>query len=185
MTDRFSPMPLVLAHWKCLSVDVDGSKTKPDWLARSVLLILSAGAGTATILLGGTLANAGALLAADALLASSLLAVFAQITSLRMKFSDRYESGLPDSDTDKDAMDESATHLLFAAMLAFVNAAVLAAGVAFAPPSELRLAGPLAAVSASLFVYQALLLVMLLPRLLHAYTTVNGVRKELSGFYRK
>jgi hypothetical protein len=69
------------------------------------------------------------------LLASSLLAVFAQVSNLRMKYADRFESGLPLSDTDKDAMDESATHLLFAAMLAFINAGVLVGGLAFAPSS--------------------------------------------------
>ena len=93
------------------------------------------GAGIALPLFGGGLSNAGALLAADALLASSLLAVFAQVSNLRMKYADRFESGLPLSDTDKDAMDESATHLLFAAMLAFINAGVLVGGLAFAPSS--------------------------------------------------
>jgi len=108
---------------------------KPDWSARLGLLVPALGAGIALPLFGGGLSNAGALLAADALLASSLLAVFAQVSNLRMKYADRFESGLPLSDTDKDAMDESATHLLFAAMLAFINAGVLVGGLAFAPSS--------------------------------------------------
>lgn len=189
MTDRLNPWPLLAAHYKCLTIDrqtEDGSVvTDPDWVARMGLLVPSLAAGGLMIAFGGRLANAGSLLAADALLASSLLAVFAQISNLRLKLGDRFKEGFAQADDDKDAMDESATHLLFAVMVAFVNAAILVAALAFAPPTTTVVDGVLGGVSAALFVYTLLLLLMLLPRMLYAYTTVNGVRDDLSGFHSK
>jgi hypothetical protein len=184
-TDRFNLGPLLIAHWKCLSYETSDGVTKGDWPARLGLLVPALAAGIALPAFHGSLSNVGSLLAADALLASSLLAVFAQISTLRVKYSDRYQGGLPLTDTDKDAMDESATHLLFAVMLAFVNASVLVVALAWSSDGGSRITGPLAGISTALFVYMALLLLMLLPRLLHAYTTVNDVRDDLSGFHRK
>lgn len=184
MTDRLNLWPLVSAHWKCLSVDHDEG-TSGDWVARMGLLLPSLTAAGLMVGLHGNLANAGTLLSADALLASGLLAVFAQISSLRLKLSDRFDEGYAHADDDKDAMDESATHLLFAILLAFINAAVLASSLAFAPANTSVVGGLLGGVCAALFVYTILLLLMLLPRILYAYTVVNRVRKDLSGFHRR
>ncbi|OBB25226.1 hypothetical protein A5792_29635 [Mycolicibacterium peregrinum] len=184
-TDRFNPWPLVSAHWKCLSIDESDNHVRGDWWARLGLLVPSLTAGALLLGLDGRLANPGMLLAADALLASGLLAVFAQMSSLRLKLGDRYESGFSHADDDKDAMDESATHLLFATLLAFVNAGVLVASLAIGQPGAQELTGFPAAVSAALFTYMLFLMFMLLPRLLYAYTRVNAVRRELSGFHDK
>jgi hypothetical protein len=184
MTDRLNPWPLISAHWKCLSIDQEDGKTTGDWVARTGLLFPSLAAGALMVGFGGSLANAGSLLAADSLLASSLFAVFAQVSSLRLKLSDRFKEGYPHADGDKDAMDETATHLLFAIMLALTNAAVLACSLAFAAPDTSLINGLFGGASAAIFVYTILLLLMLLPRLLYAYTSVNGVRTKLSGFHR-
>lgn len=189
MTDRLNPWPLISAHYKCLTIDQDDLDglpvTRADWIARMGLLLPSLTAGGLVIGFNGHLANAGSLLAADALLASSLLAVFAQISGLRVKLSEQFKAGYAHADDDKDAMDESATHLLFAIMLAFVNAALLAAALAFAPMDVTAVGGIAGGISTALFVYIVLLLLMLLPRILYAYTRVNGVRDDLSGFHRK
>jgi hypothetical protein len=184
MTDRLSLWPILSAHWKSLSIDGDDGTVKGDWTARMGLLIPALAAAGTVGAMHISLANVGSLLAADALLAGSLLSVFAQISSLRLKLSDRFEAGFADADADKDAMDETASHLLFAVMLAFINAAVLAAALAFEQDKTSVLGGIFGAVSVALFVYTVLLMLMLLPRLLYAYTTVNSVRKELSGFHR-
>lgn len=184
MTDRLSLWPIFTAHWKSLSIDNEDGTTKGDWAARMALLVPASAAAGAVAAMHVSFSNVGSLLSADALLAGSLLSVFAQISSLRLKLSDRYDSGFPDADADKDAMDETASHLLFAVMLSFANAAVLAAALAFEHSSNSVLGGIFAAISAGLFVYTVSLMLMLLPRLLYAYTTVNAVRKEISGFHR-
>lgn len=185
MTDRFDLLPLFRAHWRVLSIDTDNGETKGDWVARIGLLLPAVTVVGVMWWFDGRLANTGVLLAADSLLASGLLAVFAQISTLRLKLSDRYERGFEEADTDKDAMDESATLLLFACFLAFVNGAVMTVGMTVGAENMTSLRGPCAWVAAGLFAYLLLLLVMLIPRLLSAYTSVNEVRNDLSGFYRK
>ena len=182
MTDRFDIRPLARAHWKVLSKDTP-TGTAADWVARLGLLVPSALAGVLMYAFDGRLANTGVLLTAVSLLASGLLAVFAQLASLRLKLTEWFDDGHPIADNDKAALDESATHVLVACMISFLNAAVLVAGMKFGPEGALSLRGPAAWISVSLFVYTLILAFMLVPRLLYAYTMVNRVRDDLSGFY--
>ncbi|POX90634.1 hypothetical protein C3477_06760 [Mycobacterium kansasii] len=181
-TDRFDIRPLFRAHWKTLSRDTDSGPVA-DWTARLGLLVPSLAVGGVMFGVDGRLASPTILLAADALLASGLLAVFAQLSALRLKLTEAHEEGHPVGETDKGAFDESATHVLVACFICFVNAGVLVIGMTLGPENATALRGPAAWISAALFTYTLLLAVLLVPRLLYAYTRVNRVRNDLSGFY--
>ncbi|MCK8674143.1 hypothetical protein M1M07_23905 [Rhodococcus sp. HM1] len=182
MLGRFDLSPIFRAHWKVLSKDTSDG-TVPDWPARFGLLIPSIVAPGVMIVCGWSLAQPTALLTAVALLAGALIAAFAELSSLRIKLGERYDPGEQDGENDKAAIDESVTHVLFASFLLFVNAAVLTIGLVMAPEDAKSLAGPAAWISAGLFTYTVILALMLIPRLLYAYTQANRVRDDLNGFY--
>ena len=181
-TDRFDVRPLFRAHWKTLSRDTDDGPV-PDWTARLILLLPSVAVVCVMVVVDGRLASPTVLLIAVSLLASGLLAVFAQLSALRLKLTEAHEDGHPVGDNDKSALDESATHVLVACLISFVNAAVLVTGLTMGPEDATALRGPAAWVSTGLFTYTLLLAVLLVPRLLYAYTRVNRVRDDLNGFY--
>ncbi|QRY61510.1 hypothetical protein JVX90_13920 [Gordonia sp. PDNC005] len=187
MTDRFNLRPLFAGHWKTLSIDQhdEEESTKPDWLARIGLLLPAVTVGLVMWCNEGRLANPGAILAGASLMSGTLLAVFAQIASLRLKLADRFERGYKGADADKDALDESVSHILFAALLTFVSAAVITIALSMAPPESRAITGFPAALAGALLSYVLLLILMLLPRLLYAYNRVNKVRSQLNGFYKE
>src|SRR3546814_17289338 len=83
------------------------------------------------VIFGGTLAAPGALLSGVALLAGGFLAAFAQLSNLRIKLTERMRD-LPDADRiDRDALDETASHLLVSSYLSAVTAVILVLGMNF------------------------------------------------------
>ena len=67
------------------------------------------------------------MLSALALLSGALLSVFAQLSSLRLRLTDRPEERY--LDIERDGIDEAVAHLLFAFLLCIITCALLTIGM--------------------------------------------------------
>ncbi|EID80207.1 MULTISPECIES: hypothetical protein [Rhodococcus] len=182
MTDRFSVTSVLRAHWKGLSKpSEEGHRPEPDRIARLVLALVPLLTGIATFGLGVKLSSPGTLVAALSLLTGTLLTVFAQLSTLRLKLTEWFEKDDVGSRGDKDAIDESVAHVLVAALLSLVATVVTVAGIVLEDSQSPVLQGIVAAVVIALITYVLLLLIMLIPRLYGAYVSVNDIEDNLNG----
>ncbi|MFK0402530.1 hypothetical protein ACIQTT_09395 [Microbacterium sp. NPDC090225] len=183
MANRLFPSQLFRGHWKSLS-DYRDRRPTPDRLTRGILLLVPVLSATAVWVFGGTLASPGALLSGIALLAGALLAAFAQVSNLRFRLTERMRE-LPDAEQlDRDALDETASHLLVAAYLSAFTALWLVLAMNWGLNESGAVYGPWAALVVLFAVYVLLTFLIAIPRLYTAYVTYNSVRAELSGTHR-
>lgn len=185
MTSRFVLSSLFRAHWKGLTLNEPESTSPPaDKVARWILV---GGSSVAALLAGVCRADLGEpslRLAALALLTGSLLTVFAQLSSLRLKFTEWFPAGEQGHRVEKDMIDESVSHVLFAAVLSLFAAGVTVASAIVTAPSGWAgevLRGISAGLTVGLLYYIVALVVMTLPRLYAAYVAVNDVSSSLDG----
>lgn len=155
MTDRFSVTSVLRAHWKGLSKpSEEGHRPEPDRIARLVLALVPLLTGIATFGLGVKLSSPpGTLVAALSLLTGTLLTVFAQLSTLRLKLTEWFEKDDVGSRGDKDAIDESVAHVLVAALLSLVATVVTVAGIVLEDSQSPVLQGIVAAVVIALITY--------------------------------
>src|SRR3546814_8671 len=180
MVYRLIPAELFRGHWKALS-DYRTKKPIADRLTRGVLLVVPLVAGGCMVIFGGTLAAPGALLSGVALLAGGFLAAFAQISNLRIKLTERMRD-LPDAERiDRDALDETASHLLVSSYLSAVTAVILVLGMNFGTNAQGAVQGWWGALVVAPAVYVLLTFLVSIPRLYSAYVTYNSVRPEFGG----
>jgi hypothetical protein len=184
MESRFIPVELFRGHWKGLS-DYRGKHPVADNVTRGCLVVLPLISGVSMFVFQGSLAAPGALLAGVALLAGGFLAAFGQISTLRLRLTDRARD-YPDAEQiDRDALDETAAHLLVASFLSALTALALVLGMNFgANATTGAVSGIFAAVAVSLACYVLLVFVIAVPRLYLAYVNINKVRPALSGTHR-
>ena len=193
MLDRLLPVEVVRGHWRGLS-DYRTDNVVADVTTRVVLVGASIGAGLAMWLIpGAAIAQPGPLLAGATLFAGSLLAAFGQLSTLRLKLTDLdkaaelakdlqpYEAAPRSNSHTRDYLDETGAHLLLASYLSAVTAAMLVIGSSVFPQADGSICGPLAGAIGATSTYVFVLFVIALPRLYVAYTSINTVRKELSG----
>jgi hypothetical protein len=196
MLDRLLPVEVVRGHWRGLS-DYRTDTVTADVITRLVLVGASIGTGLAMWLVpGAAIRQPGPLLAGVALFAGSLLAAFGQLSTLRLKLTDLdkaadvakdlqpYEAAPRSNPHTRDFLDETAAHLLLASYLSAVTAAMLVLGSSVFPRSDGSICGPLAGAIGATSTYVFVLFLIALPRLYVAYTTINVVRKQLSGIGR-
>ncbi|MBB1023332.1 MULTISPECIES: hypothetical protein [unclassified Dietzia] len=187
MMSRFSVSSLVAAHWKGLTQPSNGAPPKPDWVARGVLCVGAFVAMLAGFVTRADLGEPALRLAAFALLTGSLLTVFSQLASFRLKLTEWFDADDLGHRVEKDMVDESVAHVLFAAVLSLLAAGVTAVG-ALLPQSEGlfgAIAGSvLAGVTFALVYYVVGLVVITLPRLYAAYVSVNDVDRSLNGIVK-
>lgn len=137
---RFDLSPIVRGHWKGLTNGV-GDAACPDWPARLTLVLVPGFIVGATILLDWHLSQPAPILAGISLLAGALLGAFAQLSTLRLKLTEWSEAAKPERwRVERELIDETAAHILMAATLCAVDAALLivamnvtANGVAVSP----------------------------------------------------
>lgn len=129
----------------------------------------------------GCLSAPGALLSAVALFSGGLLASFGQLSTLRLKLTERAGDNHFSERIDRDYLDETAAHLLVAAYSAAVSAALLIMAMSFGADAQGRIGGAWAAVITSVTTYVFVVFIIALPRLYVAYTRINKVRREMSG----
>ena len=118
-------------------------------------------------------------MAGVALLAGSFLAAFGQISTLRLRLSDREVE-----QTDRDALDETAAHLLVASFLSGVTALFIVMGMNFGVNAMGAVTGVWAGLIVGPAAYVLLVFIIAVPRLYVAYVNINNVRDELSGAHR-
>lgn len=180
---RFFPIELFRGHWKALS-DYRSAQPAPDRVARLLLIGLPLVSGGTFLVFGGSLAAPGSLLSGVALLAGGFLAAFGQISTLRLRLTDRADR-FPDAEAiDRSALDETAAHLLVASFMSAITALFLVLAMNFSASDAGAVSGPLAGVALACATYVLLVFVIALPRLYAAYVTMNSVRPELSGTHR-
>lgn len=183
MVYRLFPVELFRGHWKALS-DYRDAKPVADKLTRFILVAVPLGAGGCMVVFGGTLAAPGALLSGVALLAGGFLAAFAQISNLRIRLTERMRD-LPDAERiDRDALDETASHLLVSSYLSALTAVILVLSMNFGTNAQGAVEGLWGALVVVPAVYVLLTFLISIPRLYSAYATYNSVRPELSGTHR-
>ncbi|MHA7145484.1 hypothetical protein ACX80U_12275 [Arthrobacter sp. TmT3-37] len=180
MLDRLIPIEVFRGHWKGLS-DYRTTPTKPDVVARIFVTVVPLGAFIAMMFTHGSISAPAGLLSGMALLAGGLLSAFGQLSSLRLKLTDRADDFALSEQGNRDFLDETAAHLLVAAYMAGVTAILLVLGMNFSTDHEGAIVGFLAALAALTGAHVAAVFLLALPRLYVAYTTINGVRLELSG----
>lgn len=185
MASRLVPIELFRGHWKALS-DYRGETPTPDRPTRATLIIAPVAAFGAMLLIpGAQLAAPGALLSGVALLAGSFLAAWGQISSMRLKLTDRADLYGQTEQIDRDALDESSAHLLVASLFSAAAALMLVLGMNFtADPKSGAIHGIFAALATGFATYVLLLFLIAVPRLYTAYVNLHTVRAALNGTHK-
>jgi hypothetical protein len=183
MFERLLPTSVFRAHWKGLSFYRD-DVIRADVVTRSVLVVAPITVGVGMWWLNGRLLAPTAILAGLALLAGGLVAAFGQLSTLRLRLTERMSDESDGQRTDRDFLDETAAHLLAAAYGAAVTAAVLVAGMNFALDTDGALVGPWAAVATAMASWVVLVFLIAIPRMYEAYAGLNKVRDALNGTHR-
>lgn len=184
MLDRLNPAPIFRGHWKSLSSENAHGQTIPDWPTRIAILGLPALVVGLSWWKSWQLGSPAALLTGITLLFSGSLALFAQVSTLRLKLTDSYEDDDRGVQVDRDSLDEGTAHLLAAAVLCAVEVGLLVGAITTTPAedSSVVVTGWIVPTILGLLTYIGLLFLMLIPRLYNSYVTVNAVRSELNGF---
>lgn len=181
---RLSPRPLFRGHWKSLK-DVRTNRGTADWVARAALIgaILLAPLGW---WLGWSIRAPQPILAGVALMAGALIGSFGQVNTLRLKLTDRDGDDDPTSQVDRDALDESAAHLLTSALLCAVTSVLLVLGINLSSDlsASPAVTGFWAAPAIATGAYALITFFIAVPRLYGAYVTVNNVSSRISGYSR-
>jgi hypothetical protein len=180
--ERFNPTPLFRGHWRGLSVDTaTGTATAyTDLAARVVFAVVPLGLVVCSYLLHWELKAPGPLLSGVSLLAGGLLASFGQLTSFRQRL---YDSMVFEGDgeaMDRNMVDETVAHLLLAAFLCGIDAALLVIGLNVSKTGA-SVTGLLGAAIIGVSAYIGILFLVAVPRLYVAYATYNKVSRHISG----
>ncbi|WP_368499990.1 hypothetical protein [Herbiconiux sp. A18JL235] len=140
--------------------------------------------GGLMLLPGAKISTPGSLLAGVALLAGSFLAAWGQVSSMRLKLTERAEDFKTVEQIDRDSLDETAAHLLVASLMSGGTALWLVLGMNFGANADGSISGPFAAIATAFAVYVLLVFLIAIPRLYTAYVNINKVRDELSGTHK-
>lgn len=183
MFGRLLPTSVLRGHWKGLSFYRD-KQIRPDYVTRVVVIVVPFAVGAAMLLFGGRLMAPAALIAGLSLLAGGLLASFGQLSTLRLRLTERADFEGDGQQTDRDFLDETVAHLLSAAYGAAVTAALLVVGMNFGLDSTGALTCWWAAVPATLATWVVIVFLIAIPRVYEAYVGMNTVRDALSGTHK-
>lgn len=183
MSQRFSVRNVFAAHWKGLSEPSDNpdDKPTPDKTARAILVVIPLLSAVAVGGLRITLSSPAIVVAALSLLTGSLLTVFTQLSTLRLKLTEWYDRDDLEHRTDKDGIDESVAHVLTAALFALTATFVAVGATVLGDTQHPVINGIISAIIVGLVAYVLLLLIILIPRLYSAYIAVHDVDDNLNG----
>lgn len=170
---RMDPRPLLRGHAKALKDS--RNRALPDVTTRLVLWGVPPLVGVVAALLHAQVRQPGALLGALALLAGVLIGSVAFISTMRGQMAQRHDFNPRVS----DALDETATHLLVAVLVAIADAVMIGAVTSL---GDGRIAGVLAGVILMLSTFVVGLLLLIVPRLYMAYVDFHNVGADLNGY---
>ncbi|WP_345473692.1 hypothetical protein QMQ05_05610 [Glutamicibacter ectropisis] len=180
MLERFTPAALFRGQYKSLS-DYRGENPKPAWIERILTFLTPIMAGVAMWFFNGSIADPNSLLAGAALFAGALISAFAQLSSWRDRLTERAAKYRLSESVDRDALDESATHLLAASYVSALAAAFLILAINFGSDCDGSVTGPFAWLATACGVYVFMVFLIALPRLYKNYVMINKVRTDLDG----
>jgi hypothetical protein len=185
---RLLPTAIFRAHWKALS-DYRRVPPRPDWGSRIAVVGLPLVTTAAMVRFHGELRSPEAYLAALAIFAGGLLAAFTHLSGVRDRLEQRAGAWGDAEKIDRDAIDESAAHLLVASYMAGVAAALLVLGLNVAPApippaTEVVVGGWIGALATGAMTHVLILFLVAIPRLYSAYTTAFTVSDALNGYHR-
>lgn len=165
---RMSPMGILVEHWRGLSDHRNESNGRPDWSTRVTLLVVPALSGIGAGLLDWTIRPASSnLVAAGALVAALLVAIFVQVATWRTRLDDRAFTHAIDEAATRRAVDATAAHSLAGALLSVLVTGI--AAIAGAIGDNRVLTGIAVAVGA----YLALLMLIIFHMAFVAYESVS------------
>ncbi len=109
-----------------------------------------------------------------------------QVNTLRLKLTDREGDDDAATQIDRDALDESAAHLLTSALLCAVTAVLLVLGINLSTDtgSNPAVTGIWAAPAIASGAYAVATFFIAVPRLYGAYVAVNNVSGRVNGYVR-
>ncbi|HVU73087.1 MAG TPA: hypothetical protein VHE83_09005 [Mycobacteriales bacterium] len=181
-TNRFNVWPILRGHWKALR-----NHGRADVAARFGLLFIPLAVFAIGWGRSWRLGAPTALLSGLALLAGALLGSFTHLSTLRMKVSEWSDVDSDRYSVERDQLDETAAHLLTAALAAALAAASIVVGLNVQEPSSdpklsNTLSGFWGALALGLGTFVLESFIVCLPRLYSAYVEINKVPPKLSGF---
>jgi hypothetical protein len=184
---RFSLLDLLRGFLKVLR-NRDTTPSRPDVLARSILVVVPIGAGILVTLTNVQINSPGYVLTGIAILAGGFLTAFTHLSTLRQSLTSR-QGDYPNSQRpDRDLIDEVATLLLVSAVAAVLTAVVLVIAMSatpITPKQPLVIMGWPAGVVAAMCAIVVLLFLLTIPRMYNAYLQLNAVRNALNGADRR
>lgn len=180
MFERFLPTALFRGQFKSLS-DYRGKKVRGAWAERVIVFASPIATYLLLWLNNATLSDPDSLLAGVSLFAGALLAAFAQLSAWRDRLTERAIRYELTESPDRDALDETATHLLAASYMSALTAGLLIISANIASDELGNIGGPWAWLSAASGTYVFIVFMIAIPRLYKNYTAINKVRRALSG----
>lgn len=179
---RFDTSDLWRGFWKVLRRR-DYSPPKPDYLSRIIVVAIPLVTIAFMIWSDATIKSPGAILTGAAIVAGGSLTAFTHLSTLRIRLTERADSYAEAEQAERDLIDEIATLLLCAVLIAV--AASVALVVAMTIGDGLTVCGPLAWIVAALASLVVVLFLLTVPRMYNAYVQINKVRTELNGADRR
>jgi hypothetical protein len=176
------PGALFRGQFKSLS-DYRQVKTRHSWIEIIVVYGIPAAALVSMWITNSSIRNPEAILAGVSLLAGSLLAAFAQLSAWRDRLQDRAEKFRATESIHRDALDETATHLLASSYASALTAGLLILGMNFSVNPDSSIFGIFAWLAAATGTYVFIVFLIALPRLYKNYVMINKVRHELNGTF--
>lgn len=183
MSRRLDLRPIIVGQWRGLSKGLPPN-IKPDWLSRVIVFLGPLALLAVSLVFSWNVVAPTALLSGAALLAGGLLSAFSYLSTLRMKVTEWSEDSPERWQTERAMLDETAAHLLAAVTSCIILAVLLVAGMNTSQLPQNVFGGVLAAVCYAVGSYIVLIFLVCIPRLYNAYTELNQVSNELSGFTR-
>ena len=181
MFNRLNPFPLFHGSWKGLrNRDHTGNSTA-DVIARLVTYGIPVGVTVTMTLRDMTLLAPVPVLTAMALLSGGLLAVFAQMATLRSRLTDRRIDLVEAEVPDRRLVDEAVAHLLTAAYCAVVSAALLVIEMNVSEKGK-TVEAPLSGIACGFALLVVSLFLLAVPKLYAAYVQLNHVEDSMNGY---
>lgn len=179
--NRLNPAPLFRGSWKGLRNRDASGNSAADLVTRLVTYGVPIGVAILMIVKKITLVAPIPVLTGMALLSGGLLAVFAQMATLRSRLTDRREDLVEAEEPDRRLVDEAVAHLLTAAYCAVVSAALLVVGMNLSPDGK-TVEAPISGIACGLATAVVTLFLIAIPKLYSAYVRLNHVQKDMSGY---
>lgn len=177
MSDRFSPVALMVNAWGSLRVRSAVGHERPDWTAIVALAGLPAGLGVLSFWQGWVFRETGSLVAAFALLSAAQVAIVPQFASWRQRLSERARAS---EGIARRKVDEAVSNLLLSVVVCVLLTVLAVVLANIAPPSgpddPLALtARLLTGVMCAGACYLVLTILLIVNLLFDAYQDANGL----------